>query len=259
MPRLTETQRQVVERRIQEAGGAEQAGISRFRGGAARGFGQAPSIADILGAAQGGLTAEDRNLLQQATFGGITEGLQPQLRQALQFAREQATSRGLSDSTISAGLQGQVTQGILAPALAQAQRQFAAGALGLPFQRAQALSGVRGQAFGELQAALARDLEERGQNVTTTQRQFQRQRGLFSRILGAGLGQLAGSFLGGAGGLLAGRLFGGGEPQIPQSAVTSAVQTGSPRTQGGTFSSQFTRPSPGVSGLGPVNQPPLRV
>jgi hypothetical protein len=211
-----ESQRRVVEQRtqqnIQQAGAGAQAGINQFMGGGLLGMQQAPEIAQILAALQGP-TSQDVGLAQQATFGGITQGMMPQIQQALQAMREGAASSGISNSTISAAGQAQVLPQLLAPALGQAQRNYAGLLTQLPFQRAQALSGVRGQAHTQLAAALERDLSERSRNVTstskTTERTYKKSQPLWKKILGGGLGMLAGGFLGPLGGMVAGKLAGG--------------------------------------------------
>lgn len=216
MPKFKEKQRRVVEQRIQEAGRSERGAIGQFREFGLQGLGEAPTIQGIRDV----LTQRPRELdeMRQALFGGISQGLAPQLEEALQMAAEQAQARGVGRGSIDQALQAITARGVLAPAFLQAQQQFGAAVpqlMGLRNQRAGLLGNLRGQAHSQLGAALQRDLSERSMNTTTTERTFERQRSLLGRIAGAALGTLGGGFLGTLGSGLADSFLGGDGREAP--------------------------------------------
>jgi len=212
---LKERQRRVIENRIQGAGAREQRGIDSFFGRAEQGLQDAPGIQEILEILRRSPEG-DLQRIRDAVFSGITEGAQPQLEQAVGMSMEQAAALGIPRSTLAAGMAANATRGTMAPLLGQAQSQYASlipSAMNERRADAGALGSLQGQAYNTMQAALLRDLNERSQNRTTTERSFTPGGGMFKKILGAGLGVGLGALTGGLGTAAAGgiaNMFGGG-------------------------------------------------
>lgn len=206
MPRMKEKSRRVIEQRIQGASPEELEAIGALRSAGLEGLGQAASISDIRGIIGRG-PEDDIRRVREAVFGeGLEQGLRPIVDRALKQAMQVASARGIPRSTLAAGLMGEAQAGVLAPALLGAQSQFAGllpTAFNQRFQEAGMEAGLRGQSFNELAAALSRDLQERSQNRTTTERTFERSNPLWKKILGT----VGGAFLGGIGEAAAGALF----------------------------------------------------
>ncbi len=160
------------------------------------GLQQAPTIEDILNILSGGPSEMDRRLVNTAQ----SASLAPLIGDAMAQARESAAARGLDLSSISGSLQARS----ITPLLLQSQGQAAGQLLQLPFQRGSALSQLRGQAVGELQNTSQLELQLRQIRNQEEERRRARKGGFFKKLLGAGLGKLAGAFLGPLGGVIGG-------------------------------------------------------
>lgn len=210
---------------IQGAGGAEANAISQILSMGGGDLANAPTMQMILQALQGP-TAQDRRLAYQASFGGLAQGLKPQLDEALRMAREQVANRGIPISTISAAQQALAVPRVMNPALAQAQQTYAGSLLQLPFQRAGMMGQVRGQAFATQQANLSRMLQERGMNTTTDT--YKQGTSLWKKLLGTAIGAVGAAFGGpigaAAGNAIGGALFGGNDGGTPETGFSTAYQ-----------------------------------
>ncbi len=194
---------------------AERRQRNSLQGQGAQSLREAPSIGSILEGLQGGPTQQDIQLATDANFGS----LEPAISDALSFGRANAAQRGFrNDSTIGAALQARA----LRPIIGEARRGASQALLQLPFQRASALSGLRGQAFGEAAQGQQLDLQER-QFAFQQQQAKKKKGGFFKKLLGAGLGAAVGAFTGGLGTAAFGAakgFFGGGGSSAPDTFGT---------------------------------------
>lgn len=172
-------------------------------------LGGGPGLDEILALIRNqSISPAQRSRIHNATFGGIARGYAPQLDAAANQLGARLNAGGIRGST------GSLYAGLAAPIaqeLSSAGRQAAALELQLPFQQASALSGIRGQQAGFAEFSLQKTLSERSAN--STQRQYGRKRGFFSKLGAALGGTILGGLTGGVGTAVAGGIAGrlGGE------------------------------------------------